>query len=169
MRNEILDNLEYDPDQGQLSYRGVRYFLVRPETVGQLHKDIEGVLGAERAGQILYSAGMAGGTLSAMAYRDKLGLSGQEIVDFMANMGAQIGWGRLVVDECDVEAGKLELRVLNSVFALGYGPAAGPICHMVRGVFAGVGSVVFGGQVESREVECRATGEPHCRIVVTRL
>lgn len=168
MRNEILEALEFDPERGQLTYKGVRYFLVRPETVAQLHKEIESALGHEGAGDILFGAGYMGGTLSATAYRDKLGLAGAEIARFMAGMGSQIGWGRLTVEECDPEAGRLTVRLANSVFAQGYGPAPRPVCHMVRGVFAGVGAVVLGGQVEAVEVHCRSAGAEDCRIVVTR-
>jgi predicted hydrocarbon binding protein len=168
MRNEILESLEFDPEQGQLTYRGVRYFLVRPETVAQLQKDMEAGLGLERTAEILYSAGFTGGSLSASAYREKLGLSGVDIARFMASMGGQIGWGRLEVEECDPESGRLEVSLTNSVFAQGYGPSAAPVCHMVRGVFAGVGSIVLGGPVEAVEVQCRAAGAPNCRIVVTR-
>ncbi len=168
MRNEILETMEFDPEMGQLTYRGVRYFLVRPETVAQLQKEMESALGYQRTAEILFSGGFTGGKLSASTYRDKLNLSAGEIATFMAGMGAQIGWGKLSIEECDPRGGVLTVRLVNSVFAQGYGPAKDPVCHMVRGVFAGVGTIVLGGSVEALETRCRAMGAEDCYFVVTR-
>lgn len=149
-------------------YRGVRYMLIRPETVIEIQKGVEEEIGVEKAGQALYHAGHRGGSLSAAHFREQFSLSVQEIVHFMAKMGAQLGWGRMEVASMDPEQGTLELEVFHSVFAEAYGKADAPVCHMIRGVFAGTWGGAIEREVEGLETRCRAVEGPGpCRFIFT--
>ncbi len=165
MANSILDNLTFDPARGALLYEGVRYLLIRPETLIAFQRAAEEKLGRQ-ADEFLYAGGFTGGTLSAKKYREVFGLSDEESVRFMANMGTEIGWGRISICELNVPQRRLDIEVEASPFAAAYGPADRGICHLVRGVFAGLAQGIFGREVTAREEKCLAMGNSHCRMVI---
>jgi predicted hydrocarbon binding protein len=165
MRNPILEALEYGEERGAISFKGVRYLLIRPETLVEFQKALEERLG-EEAQEVLCRAGFAGGHLSTEKYRETFGYGDDEIVQFMKNMGGQIGWGKFQVEEFSPLAKRLILTVKNSPFAAAYGKSAGPVCHFTRGVMAGMGQALFGEDVTAEETHCLAKGDDLCRFLV---
>ena len=118
-QNSIIDQLMYDPASGALTYRDVRYLLIRPETIVGFQKTIEkhSRTGAQEA---LFQGGYRGGYLSAKKYKEMQSLSDSETISFMMTMGAEIGWGNFQLIEYDFEIRKLQIRVKNSAFAEAY-------------------------------------------------
>ncbi len=166
MGNEILDGLEFIPDGGALMFRDVRYLLIRPETIIEVQKALEDEVGSERAGQAFYRAGFRGGSLSSQKFRRDLDLDPVDIVRFMAKMGGQIGWGRMEIEKIDPQSGVLEMDVYHSVFAEAYGSSGAPVCHMIRGVFAGTWEGALSRSVNGLETRCRASDGPGpCRFI----
>jgi len=164
--NAILNNLAYDEKGGTLRYKGVRYLLIRPETLGELLKAVEPVAG-EQAGEALYRGGFEGGRLSTTTYREVHGFSDREIIDFMMRMGREIGWGRLSLERYSPDPGRMEVRVEGSAFAAAYGPSSRPVCHLIRGVVAGMASVLLGRECRAVETACEAVGDPCCRFTLS--
>ena len=165
MDNSILNDLRFDDTRGALLYNDVRYLLIRPETLIAFQKAAEEKLGAS-ADELLFAGGFTGGTLSAKKYREVFGLTDAQSVQFMANMGTEIGWGKLAVSSFSVSSRTLELTVVSSPFAAAYGKSNRGVCHLIRGVFAGLAAGIFGCDVNSREEECLAMGHAHCRFVI---
>ena len=160
-QNAILDRLVYDPACGALTYRDVRYLLIRPETIVGFQKTIEkhSLKGAREA---LFQGGYRGGYLSAKKYKDTQNLSDSETINFMMTMGTEIGWGNFKLIEYDFENRKLNVRVKNSVFAEAYGDATEGVCHLINGVLSGLATVLFGRNCMGSETECLAKGDQHC-------
>ncbi len=168
MENEILESLEYLPEGGALIYSGIRYLLIRPETLIEFQKIMESEVGVEKAGNALYMAGRRGGSLSADRFRKEFSLMPDEIIRFMARMGGQLGWGRMEVSSFDPEKGTLELDVFHSVFAEAYSNADAPVCHMIRGVFAGTWGGALECEIIGLETRCRAVEGPGpCKFIFT--
>jgi len=165
MVNDILADLKFDDTRGALLYKDVRYLLIRPETLIAFQKAAEEKLGAG-ADELLFAGGFTGGTLSAKRYREVFGLTDRQSVEFMAKMGTEIGWGKFTVSSFSVSSCALELTVEASPFAAAYGKSNRGVCHLIRGVFAGLASGIFGRAVESREEECIALGHPQCKFVI---
>lgn len=165
MRNTILDNLEYVEENGSLTFKGVRYLLIRPETLIAWYRAAREKMG-EAADDLVYQGGFEGGRLSGERFRQVFGYTAEQAVDFMAEMGGQIGWGRFEVMECDAARGRLEVRVAGSPFPDAFGPAEYPVCHLIRGVLGGLGQGTFDRPVVAREMECRAMGDAVCRFLV---
>lgn len=163
MAGQILSNIQFNEEKGELSYQGVRYLLIRPETIIGLQKAAEVRLGQD-VGEFIYNGGRIGGTLSVQAYSEKLNLSPEGIVDFMAQMGGELGWGHLEVERLDREKKVLIIKAHNSAFAQAYGRSREGVCHLIRGVFAGVAEFLLGGPVEARETLCKASGDHFCRF-----
>ncbi len=165
MRNSIIDSLEFAAERGTLSYKGVRYFLIRSETLIDLQKSMEREMG-EKAEEVLYHSGFVGGSLSARKYREVFGHSEEETVRFMIQMGREIGWGFFDLDELNVRERTLVIRLNHSPFAQAYGASDHPVCHMIRGVFAGLGEEIFQTPVVAEETQCEAEGDPFCRFTI---
>ncbi len=165
MENTILTELQFDPAHGALLYKDVRYLLIRPETLISLQKAAEEKLGVG-ADELPYAGGFTGGTLSAKKYREVFELSEVQSVEFMAKMGTDIGWGKIMVAKFDAANRELVLVVESSPFAAAYGKSDRGVCHLIRGVFAGLASGIFASHVEAREQECIALGNAHCKFVI---
>jgi len=82
----------------------------------------------------------------------------------MAQMGGELGWGHLEVELFDREKKIMVIIAHNSAFAQAYGQGRGGVCHLIRGVFAGVAEFIFGVPVEARETLCKANGDQYCRF-----
>jgi predicted hydrocarbon binding protein len=163
--NSILGDLTFDDSRGALLYQGVRYLLIRPETLIAFQKAAEDKLGPG-ADDLLFTGGFTGGSLSAAKYRAVFGLSDEQSVRFMARMGTEIGWGRIEIMRFCPDERQLVLSVESSPFAAAYGNATLGVCHLIRGVFAGLASGIFGCAVLAREEECAAMGHVRCIISV---
>lgn len=163
--NTILGNLVYNDAEGSLRYKGVRYLLLRPETLGKLLKAVEPMAG-DLAGEALYAGGFTGGLLSSKTYQEMHGLTDQETIAFMMRMGREIGWGRFSLERYDPGEGLLSVLVSGSAFAEAYGASDRPVCHLIRGIVAGMGSALMGKDCNALETDCAAAGAECCRFVL---
>ena len=165
MENSILDNLEYDADEGRISFKNVRYMVIRPDTVVDFQKAVEAEVG-ERVAEMMMTGGYTGGSLSSRRYKELFNYSDEEIVAFMCKMGGEIGWGKFGVEKLDTEGKELVVIVRSSPFAEAYGPSDKGVCHMIRGVMAGMVAGIFGSEVIAEETLCVAKGDAMCRFVL---
>ena len=163
--NPILDELVYDQSSGALLYKGVRYLLIRPETIAGFQKAINESFGKE-ADDSFFEGGFTGGSLSTKKCKELHNFSDREIIEFMMNMGNQIGWGYFSLECYDPKAKRLRISVANSPFAQAYGKSSHGVCHLIRGVLAGMASILFGKDCNSTEIECRAKGDTRCLFVI---
>jgi predicted hydrocarbon binding protein len=163
--NPILEKLTYDKSSGALLYKGVRYLLIRPETIAGFQKALARSCGPE-TGEKLFAGGYSGGRLSSKKYRALHRLANRELVEFMMNMGSQIGWGRFRLDRYDPAGKCLHVSVAHSPFAESYGPSPHGVCHLIRGILAGMAALIFETECTSEETQCRAKGDQSCLFVV---
>jgi predicted hydrocarbon binding protein len=163
--DQVAEKLQFDKEEGEMSFNGVRYILIRPETIVRFQKEVEKALG-ERTSAAMSLGGYEGGSLSTKAYRERFELSNKEVAEFMCNMGSQLGWGKFELVELDE---KLVVEVRNSPFAEEYGSSESAICHMIEGVMAGMGSTVLESNVRSTEEKCKAKGDEVCRFVIEKV
>ncbi len=164
-KNPILDELKYDQSSGSLRYKGMRYLLIRPETIAGFQKALVESCGKEVEDK-LFEGGYTGGSLSAKKYKALYNFSDPEIIEFMMNMGNQIGWGHFSLVRYDPTAKHLCVAVKHSPFAQAYGKSSQGVCHLIRGVLAGLAAVLFAGNCTADEVECQARGDKSCRFVI---
>jgi predicted hydrocarbon binding protein len=167
MSNEILGNLKIET--GRLTFKDVRYMLIRPDTVVDFQKVVEEMVGPEKCAEAMMAGGYTGGSRSSKRYKEVFGYTDEEIVSFMCRMGGEIGWGKFDLIELDATDKRLVIQVEGSPFAEAYSgeePSSFPVCHMIRGVLAGMAAGIFGSDVVSEETECAAKGDPVCRFVL---
>ena len=166
MENRILKGLQFNSEKGGLFYEGVRYLLIRPETLSTFQKAVEKEIG-QKASQVLFQAGFQGGALSSKTYRETFGLSDEEIIHFMIEMGPQIGWGRFELEKFDPSEKILIVKVYHSAFADAYGLSTTSVCHFIRGVLGGMASVIFRREIVGKELTCLSKGDKYCRFEIT--
>ena len=164
--NSILDNVQWDADSGAITFKDVRYMLIRPDTVVDFQKTVEALVGPEKCAAAMMAGGYTGGSRSSKRYKEVFNYTDEEIVTFMCRMGGEIGWGKFNVVKLDVPGKELVVEVENSAFAAAYGQADRGVCHTIRGVLAGMAAGIFGGDVASEEPKCVAKGDPVCRFVI---
>ncbi|MDH3722939.1 MAG: hypothetical protein OER74_15695, partial [Desulfobacteraceae bacterium] len=99
--NSIIDQLVYDPVCGALTYKDVRYVVIRPETIVGFQKTIE-KQGRKGAQDAMFQGGYQGGYLSAKKFKEMQNLSDDETIKFMMTMGAEIGWRHFQLIDYDV-------------------------------------------------------------------
>src|SRR3989304_2513800 len=149
MENTVLNEMTWDAEAGRRLFKDVPYLLIRPETLVALQKAVEAELG-ERAGELLARGGHTGSALSTRRYREAFGLGTEETARFIVRV-----------------AREMVGSVGRSPFAEAYGPASRPVCHLIRGVVAGLAEGSFGAPAQAREVECLAMGAKTCRFHAT--
>ncbi len=161
---DVSKGLVWNRDNGEIRYNDVRYLLIRPETLRDCQQTME--TKNWDLGNPLFVGGLTGGRLSGQGFAEKFSLDPRQMVEFMLEMGGQIGWGRFALQE--LRADLLSIRVDNSPFAAGYGRTTEGVCHLIRGVFAGVAETVLGGEVIAEEQCCLAMGDSHCSFVFSK-
>jgi predicted hydrocarbon binding protein len=142
---------------GALSVGGVRYLLIRPETLAALQKSVERELG-RRAADCLAAGGRDGGA-RAIA---RLAGTGRERARRLTEMGGAIGWGSFRLERFAADG--LVVTVRHSPFAEAYGVSAVPVCHLTRGVLESLASLTLGRRAHVVESRCAAAGAGHCRF-----
>ncbi|MBU0518110.1 XylR N-terminal domain-containing protein [bacterium] len=169
MTNEILESMEFVPDGGALMYRGLRYMLIRPETFMWIQKSVISKVGEETASQIFYDVGQKAGNMLVTYFCHEMEMDPVDTIRYLARLGAQLGWGRVEIESLDPLHGTLEIEVSHSVFAEEHSFSGEPVCHMIRGVFAGAWSRVLDYTVNGIEMRCRAVEGPGpCRFVFAK-
>jgi predicted hydrocarbon binding protein len=165
--NSILDEMAFIKENGLLSFKGVRYLLIRPETLAGIYRALEKTHGARTGADTFFRGGFEGGRLSAEKFRRPAPGWEKEIVEFMTRMGCEIGWGRFRILKLDLERKVLRLSLSFSPFAAAYGRSRHPVCDLPRGVFAGVAAGIFGTGVLATETQCKAMGARVCKFEIT--
>ncbi len=135
------------------------------------HLAIESALGRERYAEILYRAGHKSAHFWCASEAKTHGLNGLAVFEHYLKRLSQRGWGLFSVAAADAAAGEADIRLDNSVFVLAEPDAAGKICYMFAGWFAGAMDWVTeaaGSKHKSvcRESQCRAEGHAHCVFAV---
>ena len=164
--NQILESLQFDPEEGRLSLQGVRYVLLRPGILVDLQKALETHLPYDAA-TVLSGASQSEGMVLASRLKEIFGYSGDEVLRSLAFMLQQAGWGAVTLEMVNWETRELVFKINASPFVEDYGPSVAPVCHFLLGLLSGAGIALFEGEVDGAEVQCMAKGDSACRFVVS--
>jgi len=164
-RNPVLENLSFVAASGALDYNGIRYLLIRPETIMEIQKVIEERFGANAAHEIFYQSGFRGTSLTAEKLL-KAGLSPDECLHAMFEMGSHLGWGNFRLLETGQKTDEIEVTISASPFAEAYGEANRPVCAILSGALAGIFSKLKGKDYRCIEIGCVALDHDQCRFIL---
>ena len=164
MSNSVLERIKCH--NGALDIGGIRYLLIRPDTIVQFQKAVEMELGLARCAQLMAEGGLLGGSRSSKKYMEG-GQQGEELVHYMCETGSGLGWGEFRLVEFDQESKRFSVEVAGSAFAQAYGRSQRPVCHLIRGVFQGLGRWVFDHSTTCVETLCLSKGDKVCRFEIS--
>jgi len=171
---DLAGRLRFDPAEGRIWLDEQRSILMRGSAFGSLRRELIEAAGFTRARSVLKRVGYAEGTRDAeLARRVR---PGGKFFDAFA-VGPQVyalsGFGWLEVLELRVDPatnafyGEFLLR--DSVEADAHlqtiGVSAEAVCWTAVGYGSGYSSAFAGRPIIVDEVECRAMGHEHCRLV----
>ena len=75
------------------------------------------------------------------------------------------GWGRLSLEEIDMEQGLAKVELKNNPFKGCTGPDEYPVCYFIRGTIAGILSAIFGVDMRVNDVDCSEKDNGVCRFL----
>jgi len=82
------------------------------------------------------------------------------------------GLGKLEINDIDEKKQSASLNVYNSSIAhahlLKNQNSSEPICHLTKGMLAGIFSFIFNCDVECDEIKCYAKGDEYCEFRIKR-
>lgn len=170
---KLKDKLEVD-EAGRLllvsDVMRVPMILTTRDHMTQIQKSCEGILGKEKMMEVMYQSGFEGGYDFSTAIASMSELKGEQIFDEYLRIASVRGWGRFKMVKMDVDTGEFILQIQSSL-AEEFQPGEGKVCHIWRGIFAGVVQTVLEslektGTLKSEETKCMADGDPYCEIQI---
>jgi predicted hydrocarbon binding protein len=165
--------IDVDPATGIWTTNGLPMMYLPRHFMVNMQQAIEAAMGAEAYRAILYQSCHLSALQWCRAEAKTHGLTPQETFRHYLKRMSQRGHGQVEIASFDIAAGRAEIIVRNSAYALGYGAAAGRrVCYVFEGSFAGGMAYVLeasglDGEPQCREITCFAEGAPECRFAVT--
>ena len=83
----------------------------------------------------------------------------------LADQFASQGWGRLSLEDMNMEQGLAQVVLKNTPFKACTGPDEFPVCYFLRGTIAGILSAIFGEDMTVKEVDCSEKDNGICRFI----
>ncbi|MGQ0621157.1 MAG: sigma 54-interacting transcriptional regulator [Panacagrimonas sp.] len=173
-REDLLSRLRFSPESGSIWMDTKRMFLLHVEAFGTLRRELIETVGVERARGMLTRMGYQSGSRDAeiaKKVRAELSYFGRFSVGPQLHALEGVVLVEPVKVEIDVERGHYygefiwRESIEDEAHILGYGLGSEAVCWMQIGYACGYTSAFMGKSVLYREVQCRASGDDHCRIV----
>ncbi|CAN0626657.1 Phenol regulator MopR [Burkholderia multivorans] len=171
---DLMSRLRFSPGEGRIWLDDQRMLLLHAESMGALRRELIESLGIDTARGLLTRIGYNSGARDAEIARRVR--PDDDTID-MFSVGPQLHMleGITAVEpvhvEIDVEKGVYHGEFIwknsyeDEEHVRIYGIGVEPVCWTLIGYACGYTSVFMGRPILYREVECRALGQPHCRIV----
>lgn len=172
--DDLSSRLKFSPKDGRIWLDNRRMVLLHTGSLGALRTELIETLGMRRARALLTRMGYSSGAQDA-ELAAKLRPASNFFDVFSVGPQLHALEGVVLVEpvrlEADVTKGQYYGEFLwkdsseDEIHIETYGIGADPVCWMQIGYACGYTSVFMGRPIFYREVECRAMGHQHCRIV----
>src|SRR6218665_203547 len=170
----ITECLFFSPGDGRIWLNDQRMVLMHTASFGTLRRELIETLGLERARGLLTRAGYESGARDARLVRERWP-EAELVPVFMAGTQLHALEGVVKVEpiafEIDPEGGHYRGEFLwhhsmeDDEHIGAYGLGTHPACWLEIGYASGYVTGLMGRLVVFREVECRAMGAAHCRVL----
>ena len=171
---DLTERLFFSPNDGRIWLDDDRMVLFHSAALGALRRELIESLGFEGARAMLTRIGYASGTRDAAMVR-RHWRSGDDGGALSAGVRLHGLEGMVTVEtvalDFDTDRGHFHGEFLwhdsceAAEHTAAYGIGGEPACWMQLGYACGYASAFIGKLVVYRELECRAMGAPHCRIL----
>lgn len=174
--DEFFADLEREPEKGQIHIQGVRYMLMRTESMSiELHEELRKTFGEAGARQIRYRLAKACGMRDAKLFAERLGVDDPVMKLALGPVHfAHVGWANVdIFDESRPEPSEDYFMAYDHPYSFEAAAymdkgivSEHPVCHMSAGYSTGWCQVSFGIDLEAEELSCRARGDEQCIFVM---
>jgi predicted hydrocarbon binding protein len=164
MLKDVKESAFWKRNKGEFSVIEVPAVIVSIETIVNLQKDAEKILGFDGASVLFYEAGKKAGMRWINRFSNEWGLKDKKFIEAVANFYAELGWGKFDIEESSEN--EVVVRVENSFIARGYGISEVAVCHFLRGYNAGMVEVLKCKAIDAEEVGCISKGDECCEFVM---
>lgn len=168
----FFTDLKRSPEQGDIQISGVRYLLMRTDSLAiELQEELRKTFGEAGARQIRYKLARSCGMRDAKMFHERLGVTDPTMKLALGPVHfAHVGWA--FVDIFPESAPQP-----NEEYFLAYShpysfesdsylanklTSTTPVCHMNAGYSSGWCQVSFGIELKAEELTCRAKGDEKC-------
>ena len=162
--------LKHDEEKGEILAEDNSVLMLSRGNLAHLQREFEKVMGPA-ASLIMYKSGskyaqnvesnIKRGIIKLWAK-----LSMESVAKRMLKQFSGWGYGHAEILELNKATLYTRLRVTNSANALGYEKSKKPVCHFVRGIFAGAATILMDRKMGCLETKCVAKGDPYCEFEV---
>ena len=176
--HDLLSKLHFDTERGQIWFDEYRMLLMHTSIMGYLRKDLANMIGMERTKRFFIRLGYQAGLKDAeVTTKMRPGLIEEQA--FMAGPQmhgirgmVQVSANQLILNQKKKQF-YADLNWHNSfeadVHVEQFGLSHEPSCWMLLGYACGYSSFAKGMTIIYQEVECKACGREHCRIIGKQL
>jgi len=171
---DLSERLKFSPKDGRIWLDDIRMMMLHSGSMGALRSELIESLGINKARALLTRMGyLSGGQDAELAVKLR---PNEDFFDVFA-VGPQLHSleGMVSVEpvrlEADVAKGEFYGEFIwhdsieDEIHIEKYGLGTEPVCWMQIGYASGYTSVFMGRPIVYKEVECRAQGYAHCRII----
>ena len=159
MANQAIFN------KGRFIALGMPVVVYPTKMLTRLQKEFIEELGQEGVYEIYESSRDGGRELTKEAMH--IAKNSKLLLDFLKKFVPIGGWGLIEVIEEDWTNKKSTFTIKNPSFPKLYGKSDKPICHIVRGLFAGAAATTLQDEnIECIETKCVAKGDEFCRFEI---
>lgn len=162
--------LKLDEEKGEIFLGNNHILMLSRGQVAWMQREFEKVAGPSTSA-IMYKAARiysqrAVSNIKKVLIKILGKISQEKAAQEMMKECERWGYGHAELLELDTSQPYARAKVTNSFNAMGYENSEKPVCHFLRGIFAGASSVVFEQEMHCSETKCIAKGDPHCEFEV---
>lgn len=162
----------FDPERGEIIQNGIDSVFFSRGDIKSLEQESEGIIGPATK-EIWYMIGRVD-TMESVSRNIPRKIAIKILARFfkrkymskLAEIALRRGYGIIEIVKTDMKNSEFEVRVHNSVNALGVRGSKKPVCYMTEGSMAGAADIIFGRPMRCDEVKCKAMGDPYCEFHV---
>ena len=164
---KLIIGRQLEFDTGKISLVGQPMIMLPVITISRMQHYIEKQSKYRKAGElVLYHAAKDAGFHYMSEYKKHFGvINPGKLLDWAINSVHLAGWGLFTPSKFDVKKSEAMFKVEKSPFALAAGKGKHPVDFIISGYIAGGLSVMFGKEINCKEVKCISTGYPYCEFI----
>lgn len=171
---DITECLFFSPGDGRIWLQDQRMVLLHSETIGSLRRELIESIGLDKARGLFTRAGYTSGARDAQLVRKQWPDADPQAAA-IAGTRLHALEGVVTVEvvqlNYDPDTGSYQGEFLwhnsseDDEHIAAYGVGGSPACWMQVGYATGYVSTLFGRLIVFREINCRSSGDAHCRVI----
>ena len=162
--------LEHDKEKGEAFAYENSVLILSRGNLAYLQREFEKIIGPAATYLVYDSARMyaqsSGSNIKGDITRIGPDISKEDLGKILMDHFSEHGYGCGEITEMDLSVPRVKIKVTNSANTMGYKESEKPVCHFIRGIFAGAVTVALERSMHCVETKCTAKGDPQCEFEI---